>query len=488
MNDNMDKNGSKNEDGILNASAEMFDYIDFRNILHDLIEGLLKFWLPILISVSLAASVGYFVNKALYVPMYRSMATFFVNVNTAVEYENNNISEKTMAQISKIFPYVIKSQLMQIIIMNEFDANEMPGELFVSTMSDTNLITIQAVSDNPDTSYRLLQVVLKNYPRVSRTILGNTTMEVIGESGMPREPANKDRARTMAKRCAIMVVGMWFCLIFLYSVLKKTVRKENDINTLLHMNCYGSVPTVKLKKRSNTQNNQILMTQRNAGYEFTEAMRLLRARIDRDQNEYDSKIYMFSSSLPGEGKSTVATNLALSFAETGRNVYLVDMDFRNPSICKILGIEEGQKGIIDIIHDGIEIEDACLIHKEYPNLKIIGAGKKRENIGRLLNNTKAKEFFESLRQRASIVIVDTPPSGLLSDPTVIAEYSDVGVYIVCEDYAPVEYIQRSIDTIAQTGMRIGGCILNMSDMSILGYGRSYRYGYRSYGRGNYNKE
>ena len=482
------KNSSQNEEGILNISSEMFDYIDFRNILHDLIEGFLKFWLPILISMSLAASIGYFVKKALYTPKYRSLATFFVDVNTAVKYENNNISEKAMTQVSKIFPYVINSQLMHIIIMDEFGVDEMPGELYVSTMSDTNLVTIQAIADNPDTSYQLLQVVLKNYPRVARTILGNTTMEVIGESGMPQEPANKDGAKTMAKRCVVMSAGLWFCLIFLYSILKKTVRKESDINTLLHMNCYGSVPTVNLKKRSNNQNNQILMTQRNVGYEFTESMRLLRARIDRDQNEYDSKIYLFSSSLPGEGKSTIATNLALSFAEAGRNVYLLDMDFRNPSICKLLGLEEGEKGIVDIIHDSLDIEDACLIYQEYPNLKIIGAGKKRENIGRLLNNTKATEFFGSLRQRANIVIVDTPPSGLLSDPTVIAEYSDAGIYIVCEDYSPVEYIQRSIDTLAETGMRIGGCILNMSDTGIFGYGRSYRYGYSNYRKRNQNKE
>ena len=68
----------------------MFDYIDFRNILHDLVEGFYKFWLPILVTVSLAASGGYFVKKAMYVPKYRSLATFFVDVNTAVEYEDNN--------------------------------------------------------------------------------------------------------------------------------------------------------------------------------------------------------------------------------------------------------------------------------------------------------------------------------------------------------------------------------------------------------------
>ena len=475
MDENTYKKSTQNEEGILNVSAEMFDYIDFRNILHDLIEGLFKFWLLILITVSLSASVGYFVMKARYVPKYRSMATFFVDVNSAVVFGDNSITEKEMVQISITFPYVINSQVMQILIMDEFGVNEMPGELFVSTMSDTNLVTIQAIADDPQTSYRLLRVVLDNYPRVSRKILGNTTMKVIGESGMPREPANKDGAVAMAKRCVIISMALWFCLVFLYSVLKRTIRKESDVNTLLNLNCYGSVPAVKLKKRSNNQNNQILMTQRNVGYEFTEAMRLLRARVDRDQNEHSSKIYLFSSSLPGEGKSTLAANLALSFAEAGKNVYLLDMDFRHPSICRIFGMEEGQRGIVDIIHDDIGIEDTCIFHQEYQNLKIRAAGDNKENIGRLLNNSKAAVMFDSLRSKADIVIVDTPPSGLLSDPTVIAEYADAGIYIICEDYAPMEFIRRSVDALTDTGMRIGGCVLNMSDNGIFGYGRS-RYG------------
>ena len=97
-------------------------------------------------------------------------------------------------------------------------------------------------------------------------------------------------------------------------------------------------------------------------------------------------------------------------------------------------------------------------------------------MGRLLNNSKAAVMFDSMRSMADIVIVDTAPSGLLSDPTVIAEYADAGIYIVCEDYAPVEFIQRSVDALTETGMRIGGCILNMSDSGLFGYGRN-RYGY-----------
>ena len=476
MDENTYKKSRQNGEGILNVSAEMFDYIDFRNILYDMIEGFFKFWLLILITVSLAASAGYFVKKAQYVPKYRSMATFFVDVNSAVVFGDNNITEKEMVQISITFPYVINSQVMQILIMDEFGVNKMPGELYVSTMSDTNLVTIQSIADDPQTSYRLLQVVLENYPRVSRKILGNTTMQVIGESGMPREPANRDGAKTMAKQCVVISAALWFCLIFLYSVLKRTVRKESDINNILNLNCYGSVPAVKLKKRSNNQHNHILMTQRSVGYEFTEAMRLLRARIDRDQNEYGSKIYLFSSSLPREGKSTLAANLALSFAEAGKSVYLLDMDFRHPSICRIFGMEEGERGIVDIIHDDVGIEDVCIVHQEYPNLKIIGAGNNKENMGRLMNNSKAAVLFDSLRSKADIVIVDTPPSGLLSDPTVIAEYADAGIYIVCEDYAPLEFIRRSVDALTDTGMRIGGCVLNMSDNGIFGYGRS-RYGY-----------
>ena len=477
MTENNYRNNTQNEEKSAYNDQDIFDYIDFRNIFNDLLDSFIKFWLPILISVSLVATVGFLYQKISYEPKYRSTATFFVDINNAVEYENSNLTEKAMTQISTTFPYVINSQALQIIIMDEFGVDEMPGHLYATAMGDTNLITIQSIADSPEVSYRLLQVVLNNYPRISKKIIGNTSMKMIGKSEIPKDPVNKDRAKNGALQCIMICLMIWVCLIFLYSVLKRTVRKEEDFQNMLNISCLGNIPMVKFKKRSNIQKNRLLINQRSVGYEFPESIRTLRTRIERDQKEYKSIIYMITSTLPGEGKSTISANLALSFAADGKKVYLIDMDFRNASVCKILGIEELSKGVADIVNDNMDIEDVCSTYGDYDNLAIMSTGKTRDNIGRLLNNSKAAEFFDSLRSRADIVLIDTAPSGLLSEAGAIAPFTDAGIYIVCQDYAPVERIREGIDMIAETGLRISGCTLNMSENGFLKYGYGYGYGY-----------
>ena len=477
MIENEHRNYTQKEEKTAYTDQDIFEYIDFRNILNDLFEGFITFWLPMLITVSLAATGGFLYRKITYEPKYRSSATFFVDVNNTVEYESSNLAEKAMSQISVTFPYVINSQALQIIIMDEFGVDEMPGHLYATTMSDTNLITIQSIADTPEISYRLLQVVLDNYPRISKKIIGNSSMKMIGKSEVPDEPINKDWAKSFAIQCVIICLTIWVCLIFLYSVLKRTIRKEEDFQNMLNTGCLGSIPMVRFKKRSNTQKNRILINQRSVGYDFVESIRTLRTRIERDQKENKSKIYMVSSSLPGEGKSTITINLALSFAVAGKTVYLVDMDFRNSSVCRILGIDEHVKGFTDIITNNICLDEVCLSYESYSNFSIISSGKTEDNFGRLLNNSKVPEFFELLRSKADIIFIDTAPSGLLSEASAIAAYADAGIYIVCQDYAPLERIREGIDMIVETGLRISGCILNMTENGILRYGYGYGYGY-----------
>ena len=470
---------SRNELNREYGSQDIFEYIDFRNVLFDLIEGLMRFWLPILLSMSIAATAGFLYEKCTYKPVYRCIATFFVDVNNPIMYEDSTLAEKAMSQIAITFPYVINNDVLKIIIMEEFGVNKMPGDLYVTTMSDTNLITIQAVADTPEVAYKLLQTVLDNYPRIAKKIMGNTTMKMVGESGMPDEPVNRDKAKKMAVQCLMACLAAWSCLVFLYSIFKTTIRKEEDFQNLLNINCYGSIPKVKFKKRSNTKNNVLLVNQRSVGYGFTESIRSLRTRLDRDQKDYHSKVYMISSSLPGEGKSTVTANLAFSFAEIGRRVILIDMDFRNPSIYKVLGIEEKQKGFADAVLDNIEIERAFLKYEGDTSFFIIPPGKKIDNIGRLLNNKNVEIIMKKLRQKADIILIDTAPSGFLSETISVAKYADVGVFVVHQDYAPVERIRESIEMLSETGLRMGGCILNMSDHGPGIYRQGYGGGYDS---------
>lgn len=456
------------------TSSDEYDYIDFRFIFSDLAKILYRFWLLILVLTSLAGTGGFLYKRLSYVPQYCSTATFFVDIRSAVKYEENDYAEKAMKQISSTFPYVIQSQTLILLVMEDMGVTQMPGNIRAVALSDTNLITIQTYAKDPDTSYALLQSVLKSYPRLAKKILGNTTMQMIGESGKPAEPANTDNAKGFAAICMAGCLAACFSLIFLYSIMRKTVRKEEDFNNILNITCLGSVPKVKLKKRSNAQNNLVLLNRRSVGYGFMEAIRMLRTRLERDQHENDAKVYLVSSTLSGEGKSTLAANIALSFAEIDKQVLLIDLDCRKPSICKALDMPNPEKGIIDVLENRCSIEEAAVDFKDNPNLRIISTGFIDSSIVRFLSHPKMKLFFNKASRLSDIVIIDTPPIAILSDAAAVSEYADSGIYVVSQDNAPVDRVREGIDMLSETGLRVSGCILNKTDKKAGGH--EYRYG------------
>lgn len=449
------------------TSSDEYDLIDFRYIFNDLAKAIIHFWLFFLVLASFAASVGFLYKRLNYVPQYCSTATFFVDIKTAVEYEDSDYAEIAMKQISATFPYVIHSQTLMVMIMNDLGVDKIPGNIRAVALSDTNLVSISTYAKDPDTSYELLQSVLRNYPRLAKRVLGSTSMQMIGDSGKPVEPANTDTAKVFALYCMVGSLAVCFSIIFLYSILKKTIRKEEDFNNVLNITCLGSVPKVKFKKRSNAQNNLVLLNKRSVGYGFVEAISTIRTRLERDMNEHSSKIFMVTSSLPGEGKSTLSANIALSFAEMGKHVLLVDLDCRNPSIYKTLDIVNSSKGIKDMLDSNCSLEEISLVFNENTRLRIIASGVVGGNVMRFLSNPKMKSFFAKASSISDVIIVDTPPTALLSDAAMVSEYTDAGIYVVSQDYAPVERIREGIGMLTETGLRVCGCILNMTEKNIM---------------------
>ena len=458
--------------------AELNDsnYIEITNIINDIVSGVLFFKIQILILVSVMATIGFFRVKTSYVPMYETSASFFVDVNYAVSYDNDSYFQATMQQVSKSFPYIISNNVLRIMIADDLGLPSVPGTIRTESLSDTNLITLYVDSYSPQMSYDILQSVLKNYSGVAKSVIGNTQLIMIEESEIPTKPVNPDSSRRMAAIFAL--VGLFFCiiLIFGYSILKKTVRKEEDFKDMLNIRCFGSVPLVRIGSKSKRESSAILFNQRRVGYEFGESIRTLRTRLEMDQKESGAKVYMISSSLPEEGKSTIAVNLSKSLADYGKKVILVDMDVRNPSILKILGWESLPKGLADLINEEASL-DEILINGDVDNLSVLVPGNTYHKAVAIINSPKIPEVLEELRKKADYIILDTAPSGLLSDASFIAGYADACLYVVCQDFAPVDIIKEGIDMLTESNLRIAGCILNQAENGIMSYGTGYGYGY-----------
>jgi capsular exopolysaccharide synthesis family protein len=240
---------------------------------------------------------------------------------------------------------------------------------------------------------------------------------------------------------------------------------------------------VTFKRRSKQTAQLVTIQNEKVGSEFQESVRRLRMKLLRETQQEKAQILMVTSTLPGEGKTTVACNLALSLSQNGARVILVDLDLRKPSVKKNLGVSAPSRGVGYLLaKEGMPRN--CLVPVEGSTLQLLADDKAAGSLRKKSLVRKLSVILEGLRQEADYIILDTPPSGLLADSGTVAHLADGTIYVVRAGVAQASHILDSLQFLGESGTNILGCVLNGSSGSHGGYGYygyGYRYGYGSYG-------
>lgn len=468
-------------------NKEEVNKIDIMAMLGDFLKVAGKFWLPMLLVVAGLTVGSYFLERIQYHPEYQSQATFSVNTDDSSIVGSSRSSSE---QVKESLPYILKSDVMKNMVMDELGMDSFPARIEIDSKETINFYTLRVASDNAEKSYEILKSILDNCPKASVYVLGKIKLEVLDESGVISKPVNyQDKGKSLVKGA---FTGITLCLIFsfLYILTNHTIQREEDFKKYLSVSCIASVPQIAFKKRRKKFDKHIHIYNDKVGYGFLEAIRTIRTRVSREAERLGAKVILVTSSIPGEGKSTIAANLALSLAEKGRKVVLVDLDLRNPSVETVLGKERHVKyTVVNITKTGNELKDAIQVIKEW-NLSVVFGGDAQSDPAKALNSVKIKRMIAQLRESYDYVILDTPPAAMLADASDIARCAECALYVVKQDYARVERIAEGMEALNLANTPIIGVVLNGLEKIIGGYGYgSYRYArYGAYGHyGEYAK-
>ena len=357
-------------------------------------------------------------------------------------------------------------------------------------IEDQNLFELSVTGSDPQQIYDVLQSVIENYPSVAEYVIGDTQLHILDETGVPTNPVNQPDFVPAAKSGAKKAILICLIILIFFAVGRNTVRSEEDLKKISNIKCLGSIPATIVKKRTKAENELILLNNKKIPQVFRESIRTLRMRTLKECREKDSKIIMVTSSMPGEGKSTITVNLALSLAQKDYSVILIDGDLRHPSLAKAMGINRDYYGygFHDVITGHISLEDALVHYKEYGIRMLLGSNA-IETTERLLSSSRTKNMIAQAASMADYVIIDTPPAGMLADASIIAKYADTAVFVVRQDGVRKDRVLESIQTLSQTGISIAGAVLNYARAGISSYGKGkygYSYGYGAYGYGKRN--
>ena len=466
---------------------ELFSGFNPRVVIHNFISACKRLiWIVIAVSIAF----GYFSYRRAdraYSPYYSSEAVFSV---TASYYATTDILSystfinTTAAQtLSATFPYVIRSENTQRLLKQELDMDYIPGTINATATADAALFTLTVTGSNAQHAYDLLKATIKVYPQAASTILGDTRIDVINMPlGPSTKPMNTNNAVQQGLSSVVPVFLGGLLLIFLLALTRKTVHSADDLRKLVNLKCLAYIPGIKLKKRSHSNNLTITITNSRVGSIFSESVRNLRVKVQKAMDHRHAHILMISSTIPDEGKTTVATNLALSFAAEGSKVVLIDGDLRKQSLKSALGIDQPSEGLVEFLSDNAKT--VSLLSVPHSSLYLLSGDKTTDQPQPLLDTPRLKKLFDSLREHVDYIIIDTPPTGILSDAATIAKYADCALYVVRQDQASTTQIFNALQTLNSVEIPILGCVLNHTQAGTTryGYGSKYSgsYGY-SYG-------
>lgn len=459
---------SKQEESQNSKKTESGELIDVVTILLDYCRVLRRMWGRILLLVIIGTVVCYLRGNLTYSPQYTASATFTINIRQEQQngtYSDSSFFDNSAAeQMAKTFPYILTSGVLQRKVAQSLGMDSVPGSIQAKVAENTNLLTISVKDVDAERAYRTLQAVVDNYPSVSEVIVGKINMEMLDETGIPALPDNPKNLKSNMQKGALagLLLGLLWAGVVMLS--RKTIRREDDCPKLINQRCLGSVPQVRFKERSKKTEHHLNITEEKIDQEFVESIRIIRNKIIRSAHENDLKSILVTSALAGEGKSTIAVNLALSLAQEGKKVALVDCDLRHPSDNAILNVED-RVGLAECLKGEIRFNECIMYGRDLGmdksmNFLLVPGGNAIPDGSELLGGKRMQSVVEVLKKKMDYVILDSAPSGLLTDAGVLAQFADGAIFIVRKDFARASHILEGMEHLAEGKVHMMGCILN----------------------------
>ena len=219
---------------------------------------------------------------------------------------------------------------------------------------------------------------------------------------------------------------------------------------------------------------------------ISESYRGIRTSIEFSNLDKEMKVINVTSSMQGEGKTTVITNLAVSFANLEKKVLLLEGDLRNPSVHRMFNISN-INGLTDILLNNKNFAE-CVHCTEVKNLHILTCGAVPPNPSEILSSKKMKDFINELREYYDYIFIDTPPIGIVTDAGIISTYSDGCVFVVGSKQCDIEMAKIAKKRLEDVGANIIGAVLNKFEAEGNGYNYYNYYYQHESGRKGRNKK
>ena len=390
--------------------------------------------------------------------------------------QGSNFAEKQLISYAQVAtsPLVLDGVISELGL--PLTAGQLAAQVTATAPTDTVILEISAEDPNPEQSARIANSTAQKLSDVASGLsperqdgTQSVRATILTPAQVPLSPSSPQVVRNLAAGLALgLLLGIGVAIV--RRLLDTKVRTELDVRNVTDSSILGVVPF-----DDSASDHPVVMHEDRLGAR-SEAVRRLRTNLQFVVAAEHARSIVVSSSVPSEGKSTTVLNLAVSLADAGLKVALVDADLRRPAIATYLGME-GSVGLTTVLIGGAELDDVMQPWRD-TTLTVLPAGQVPPNPSELLGSKAMSTVLAELTARFDIVLLDSPPLLPVTDAAILGRMTGGALLVVGTDRLHRAQLRASMEALTTAGVTVSGIVLNkVSRGSFGGYGYGYGYGY-----------
>jgi capsular exopolysaccharide synthesis family protein len=422
------------------------------------------------------------VGTALAVPQYATSVTFFITTpsqGVTDSYQGGLFSQQRVKSYASLLTGDRLARNIAVDSATGLTPRDIQRRLSARVIPDTVLLQATVTDPDPARSQRIADALANRFTELVQTLetpVGGGTpavkVEVVAGPLLNPAPVSPRPVRTFALATVLGLVAGTAAAVAreMLDVTIKTVETLSDVAQAPVLAIVPFDPTARLAP---------LVLDGTGHSARAESLRHLRTNLQFVDVDQPPSVMVITSSVPDEGKSTTAANLAIAFAEAGRRVLLMEADLRRPRIADYFGLE-GAAGLSNVLAGQVELDEVVQPWGSR-GLRVLPSGSVPPNPSELLGSHNMTALLERLRAGYDVILIDTPPLLPVTDAAVVAASADGAVLVIRSGKTPQARVRTAVASLRAVDSRVLGCVLNMQP-SNADADYTYYYALRHAGR------
>lgn len=457
-------------------------------------------WVVIVLTTVVLGLIGFFYSTFFISPTYSSNLLLCVSNTTSgseqyIYYNQTDImaSNKLVNACGDIITSNSVLEKVSKKLGNKYSAGAIRGMISISSEEESQIFKLSVLCNSPEDACLIANTIGDVAPEIINEYLKPTSLKVLDSAKPSNAPVSPNVTRNTLVFCLIgLVVSYGF--FFLRSQFDLYIRSEEDIKNLFgDVPILGIVPiisgetvtntkTVKGKLRFLRRKRKIQklvpsaeLINNKTSFFVKEAYKDLRTNILFSMPDSKCKIIAVSSSVMSEGKSTTCANTAITFAEMGKKVLIIDTDMRRPRLHRLMK-STSTPGLSNLLLN-LSTYDESVFATNYPNLDVIFAGEISPNPTELLSSGRMKEILDEMSKHYEYIFVDTPAIAPIADAIIISKLVHGHVIVTRQGITEKKILENCVEKMQFSNAKILGYVVNAVDLSKNSTSK-YKYNYK----------